>query len=185
MSIFETSLPTAAAADAAGVPHETLRNWIKRYEGSVLVSNKSAPKGGGAHGRTRTFSIFSIMQFAVAYELIKEGIAPERALQAGLHFGHFGEDAGGLSRLPAMVFFEPKDKNLLTTLVLSPKGEAIVGHSVIEDPIAQARIRLGHSLHDKVVFHVMQIDPVFREVVDRLGYHPAAVLAGRFDSYQQ
>ncbi|MDB5451439.1 MAG: hypothetical protein JWO33_17 [Caulobacteraceae bacterium] len=104
------------AADAAGIPVVTLKNWLNPARGVVLPGG-----GGGAKGAPRLFSLLRIYQIAITAELVRLGQDPSASAKAALKFSDTGAGSGKAKRRPGQLF-EDGD----TYLCVTPGGAARV-----------------------------------------------------------
>ena len=83
---------TADVADAAGVPAETLRTWIKRGDITLVTSEPDQFTPGT--GRNRLFTFKRTLSVVLTAELLRLGLAVKTASTLATRFTDTGEAVG-------------------------------------------------------------------------------------------
>ena len=173
MSIFQDKFTTGQVIAATGVTNHTLQSWMKR---NMLTGNPVEPiGGGGASGSHRKFSIFTVVEIAVAKALIDIGLSTANALHAAKSFAHTGDGPLGPNpeRCPSLPFDDRGEPGLTLLCVAGESSMEVLYHPK-RDVLANVRYRLGPA------FVVLEINDLFDRVCDTLGYHPNDVMADAY-----
>jgi len=171
MHILEDRFTTGQVLDATCLPNHTLQSWLKR---DLLIGKPGAPiEGGGVSGAHRRFTFFTVMEIAIAKELIETGLSAANAIKAAQHFAHVGEGPvyGNPERWPSLPFLN-FGMAARTLLCVSGDKSIEILWELKTDVIPTIRSRLRSTS-----FIVLEVDEVFDRVVKRLGHDPRAVMA--------
>lgn len=158
------------AAEAVGVPPQTIKNWLEKDH---IVGHRDKISGGGGRGMRREFSFFNVMEMAVAQALVVSGIRNLiTAFDAASAFAHAGSGPllGHPARVPSCPF--PPSAEGLTILAVGGGTSRTILHKPGTDFFTKASHAVGHP----EVFHVVNINTVFDRVVRSLGADPRDVL---------
>ncbi|MCW2273317.1 hypothetical protein GJ654_04295 [Rhodoblastus acidophilus] len=80
---------TADVANAAGIPVETLRTWVKR--GDLALIHGTPDRFSPGVGRTRQFTLRRALNVVLTAELVRNNLSVKEASQAALNFTDIGE----------------------------------------------------------------------------------------------
>lgn len=168
MELFQ-KYPLSRVSEYTGVPKETLQNWLKR--GVVVGHNQDT--GGGSQGRHRSFSFYTVMQFAMTKALLDAGMGSvARAAECAAQFAHVG--GGGdifdlPERMPAFPFHQ-KNGETLFAVGAERCTEELWSISGPRDTYGNLRYHVGKS------FILINASEVFQLVCNRMGKHPYEIL---------
>ncbi|WP_299837511.1 hypothetical protein [uncultured Jannaschia sp.] len=183
MDFLEQQVETSKVAQVCGVTPNVLHGYLKR---GLIVghSDTGVVTGGGKRGVRKQFSIFNVMEVAIARELIDAGVGggdPVAAFKAALHFAHGGSGGSGwigdakpltVHRLPGLPF--PPSYGL--TILAVGNGNARTFALPAEGITAFAfHARLRHALQTSA-FTIIDATSVFQRISTRLGFEPGQVL---------
>ena len=168
------TLTSQDVAFAAGVETKQVQNWATRN----LITGHQDDEHSGGKGNARRYSINSVMEIAVAAELIALGLGPEQAFRAAMRFAHVGRGPSGWVGEPVDLRGQrrpgfPYHHNLGRTLLIVTKETARVTLEGEENRRVAERAKI-----------VVDVLAVFSAVCARLqsltgderNYHPYAVL---------
>lgn len=177
MSIYNLELNQPQAAEAAGVTPKDIQNWVSRK--MVIGHREDDITGGGTKGKSRMFSFRSVMNFAIAKELLKHGVATAEALRAAADFAHVS-GGGNIFGLPDREPGLPFHYNLGATVFavgLNRTWEDLWKPGENYDTYGKIRHVVGSS------FIAIDASGVFDQVCARLmlltgrrEFHPNAIL---------
>lgn len=107
MNPYDPSFTSSQVAKAAGMSHANFRAYLSRGHWEV-VGTKGAKESARA-GTAHLFTIYDALGFALAFELVKNGVDPKIALErAMMDFAHSGDtayqDTKAIPRDPAGLF---------------------------------------------------------------------------------
>ena len=102
MPPYEQKFSFTTASEAAGVPHETVKGWVRR--GYLVMSDNDREMMG--RGGARQLSYHTTVQLIVMAEMTRYGVSLQDAADAALDFAHFGSETrnGSESRNPGDLF---------------------------------------------------------------------------------
>lgn len=174
MSIFDIKFSTGQVVAATGVLNENLQNWIKR---DLIIGQKSI-EGGGAQGRHRQFSLFNLMEIAIAKAIIDVGGMADLkdVFRAANHFAHTGPGPlpGQPARCPSLPFNVPNSK----TLVIAGRGWS----NEILFTAADSALHLSTKLLERGGCVVIDASEVFWTVLRRAGIDPIDVMREGYEN---
>lgn len=74
----------SAVCRAAGITHETLKNWVSRKPPLVLLGSKD--HAAASRGVPNLYSLHRVLQIAIMADLVRLGWEPRLAAQAAVRF---------------------------------------------------------------------------------------------------
>lgn len=165
MTIFAEKFSLGEVALAINTKPETIKTWMKK---GLIVNT---PTAGNGPGVPRLHTFYGVMEMAVAAALIDAGVRDNAVVwRAASFFAHTGDcglnDRPG--RLPGCPFLEG-----LTYIAIGGGKSAEVCYRPGTDMMASVRHELGGA--EVIIF--IEINRIFRRVVEALGHNPAEVMA--------
>jgi len=161
MTIFEQHFTLKQVADATGASAQTIKAWY--HYGYPVNTGANAPTGGGGPGKHRGYSLFSVMEIAVAKAILDaRHFGPEQAFHAAKLFAHTGDEGRGI----AVPYPEG------TTVLIVSTDEALIQNWNSETK-AMNTILPGKP----ETYVVVNISDLFDRVGLALGFDPRAIEA--------
>ncbi len=177
-SLADTHL-LAKLCEASGFQPPTAKSHLHK---DYLIGASQPITGGADTGRKRRFPFSTIIQAAVAKQMIDLGLASARAFKAAIVFAHTGEAEDewlgtdqkfdpAKNRPPSVPYNTGR-----TLLIVWDEGQAVVCQTpkTTADEIA-GNVPLN-AQGQRRPFLTVHCNPIFNNVARALGYHPEEIL---------